>query len=119
MSQAITLLQERKANGELGELVLLHIANDGEFTAEEFDRIMEVVGPERRVVFLTLKVSRSWEESNNRLISDGVARHEQAFLVDWRAALKDRPEVLWKDGTHLRPEWASSDVELLAPHLRS
>ena len=99
--------------------MLLHIGNNGRFNASQFDRIMEVVGPERRVVFLTLKVSRSWEESNNRVISEGVERHEGAFLVDWRAALKERPEVLWKDGTHLRPEWASFYVELLAPYLRS
>ena len=119
VAEVIALLQERKASGELGEVVLLHIGNNGRFNASQFDRIMEVVGPERRVVFLTLKVSRSWEESNNRVISEGVERHEGAFLVDWRAALEERPEVLWKDGTHLRPEWASFYVELLAPYLRS
>ncbi len=119
VAEVIALLEERKASGKLGEVVLLHIGNNGRFNASQFDRIMEVVGPERRVVFLTLKVSRSWEESNNRVISEGVERHEGAFLVDWRAALKERPEVLWKDGTHLRPEWASFYVELLAPYLRS
>ena len=119
VSQAIRMLQERKANGQLGDVVLLHVGNNGTFTARQFDRIMEVVGEERRVVFLTLRVNRSWEQGNNEVIREGVERHEGAFLVDWRAALEERPEVLWKDGTHLRPEWASFYVELLEPHLRS
>ena len=119
VSQAIRLLRERKANGQLGDVVLLHLGNNGTFTARQFDQIMEVVGPERRVVFLTLRVSRSWEQGNNEVIREGVERHEGAFLVDWRAALEERPEVLWKDGTHLRPEWASFYVELLEPHLGS
>ncbi|MYK25589.1 MAG: acyltransferase, partial [Dehalococcoidia bacterium] len=119
VSQAIRLLKERKANGQLGDVVLLHLGNNGTFTAKQFDQIMEVAGPERRVVFLTLRVSRSWEQGNNEVIREGVERHEGAFLVDWRAAIEERPEVLWKDGTHLRPEWASFYVELLEPHLRS
>ncbi|MDE2934191.1 MAG: acyltransferase family protein [Chloroflexota bacterium] len=119
VSQAIRLLNERKANGQLGEVVLLHLGNNGTFTAKQFDQIMEAVGPERRVVFLTLRVNRSWEKGNNEVIREGVERHEGAFLVDWRAAIEEHPEVLWKDGTHLRPEWASFYVELLEPHLRS
>ena len=119
VSQAIRLLRERREHGLLGDIVLLHIGNNGAFAAKQFDQIMEAVGPDRRVVFLTVKVRRSWEEGNNKVIREGVERHEGAHLVDWRAALEERPEVLWKDGTHLRPEWASFYVELLEPHLRS
>ena len=119
VSQAIRLLRERRENGQLGDIVLLHLGNNGVFTAKQFDQIMEAVGPERRVVFLTVKVRRSWEEGNNEVIREGVERHEGAHLVDWRAALEEHPEVLWKDGTHLRPESASFYVELLEPHLRS
>lgn len=119
VSQAITLLRERKEHGQLGSVVLLHIGNNGTFSAEEFDQLMEVVGPSRRVVFLTLRVNRSWEDVNNEVIRQGVERHRRAVLVDWRAALEERPEVLWNDGTHLRPEWASFYVDLVEPYLRS
>ncbi|MCY3883072.1 MAG: acyltransferase family protein [Chloroflexi bacterium] len=118
VSQAIRLLEERKANGQLGDIVLLHLGNNGKFSAKQFDRIMEVVGPERRVVFLTLKVDRSWEGANNEVLREGAERHQQAFLVDWRGALEKHPEVLWNDGTHLRPERASFYVALLSRYLR-
>ena len=118
VSQAIRLLEQRKAEGQLGNIVLLHLGNNGKFSAKQFDRIMEVVGPERRVVFLTLKVDRSWEGANNEVIREGAERHRQAFLVDWRSALEKHPEVLWNDGTHLRPERASFYVALLSRYLR-
>ena len=117
--QAIRMLEDRKENGLLGEIVLLHLGNNGAFSKIEFDRIMEVVGEERRVVFLTLKVERSWEEGNNEVISEGVRQYPQALLVDWREAIGGRPELLWTDGTHLRPEGATFYVKLLAPYLRS
>ena len=119
VSQAIALLRERRDSGRLGPVVLLHIGNNGVFTDKQFEQVMEVVGPSRRVVFLSLKVTRSWEEGNNEVIRQGVERHRRAVLVDWRAALEEHPEVLWDDGTHLRPERASFYVELLAPYLRS
>ena len=118
VSQAIRLLEERKANGQLGDIVLLHLGNNGAFSAKQFDRIMEVVGTERRVVFLTLKVNRPWETSNNEVLRDGAERHGQAFLVDWRGALERHPQVLWSDGTHLRPERASFYVALVSRYLR-
>ena len=119
VSQVVRMLETRKESGQLGEIVLLHVGNNGAFSEAQFDRIMEVVGEERRVVFLTLKVERSWEEGNNDVISEGVRRYPQALLVDWREAIGERPELLWTDGTHLRPEGASFYVELLAPYLRS
>jgi peptidoglycan/LPS O-acetylase OafA/YrhL len=118
VSQAIRLLEERKANGQLGDIVLLHLGNNGAFSAAQFDRIMEVVGTERRVVFLTLKVNRSWEAANNEVLRQGAERHRHAFLVDWRGALERYPQVLWNDGTHLRPERASFYVALLSRFLR-
>ena len=119
ISQAIALLRERRDSGRLGPVVLLHIGNNGVFTDKQFEQVMEVVGPSRRVVFLSLKVTRSWEDGNNEVIRQGVERHRRAVLVDWRAALEEHPEVLWDDGTHLRPERASFYVELLAPYLHS
>ncbi len=115
--QVIALLEERMQSGRLGEIVLLHIGNNGAFSAKQFDQIMEVAGPDRQVVFLTLKVARPWEAGNNEVITEGAQRYRQALLVDWREALKERPEVLWNDGIHLRPDQADFYVALLEPYI--
>ena len=117
VKEVIALLREREANGLLGDVLLLHIGNNGKFTDEQFDRIVEVAGPERRVVFLTVKVTREWEEANNAVIARGAERHPRAVVVDWRTAVLERPDVLWTDDTHLRPEGARLYATLLAPYL--
>ena len=117
VKEVIALLREREANGLLGDVLLLHIGNNGKFTDEQFDRIVEVAGPGRRVVFLTVKVTREWEEANNAVIARGAERHPRAVVVDWRTAVLERPDVLWTDDTHLRPEGARLYATLLAPYL--
>ena len=117
VKEVIALLREREANGLLGDVLLLHIGNNGKFTDEQFDRIVEVAGPQRRVVFLTVKVTREWEEANNAVIARGAERHPRAVVVDWRTAVLERPDVLWTDDTHLRPEGARLYATLLAPYL--
>lgn len=118
VGEVIALLRERAATGLLGDVVLLHIGNNGEFSDAQFDRIVEVAGPQRRLVFLTLKVAREWEEANNAVIARGAERHPRVVVVvDWRAAALERPEVLWTDDTHLRPEGAVYYAALLAPHV--
>ena len=117
VTEVIALLREREANGLLGDVLLLHIGNNGEFTDEQFDRIVDLAGPQRRVVFLTVKVTREWEEANNAVIARGAERHPRAVVVDWRTAVLERPDVLWTDDTHLRPEGARLYATLLAPYL--
>ena len=48
VTEVIALLREREANGLLGDVLLLHIGNNGEFTDEQFDRIVDLAGPRRR-----------------------------------------------------------------------
>lgn len=110
---AIQALQAHQAAGSLGDVVVVHMGNNGLFTPEEFEQIMQVIGPERRAIFVNLKVPRPWEGVNNATIADGVARHPNAVLVDWHAASVDHPEYFWGDGIHLRPEGARRFAELI------
>lgn len=99
----IAALRKQAAAGKLGDLVLVHLGNNGEFTDAQFEEIAAIAGPQRRLVFLTVRVPREWEAPNNEVITRGVQRHPNAILVDWFGASKGRPELLWDDGVHLRP----------------
>src|SRR5690606_34739464 len=85
-ASAIGLIQHKAAAGVLGQVVVVHIGNNGTLTNEQFDQLMAAIGPERRVVVLNLHVPRAWQDSNNAVIANGVARYASAVLVDWKAA---------------------------------
>ena len=114
VSTAIDLLRSYRDGGRLGEVVVVHMGNNGTFTSGQFDQMMEVLAGVRRVVFVNLKESRSWEGSNNTVLSEGVARYSNTVLVDWHAASVDRPDFFWDDGIHLRPEGAQYYAQLIA-----
>jgi peptidoglycan/LPS O-acetylase OafA/YrhL len=114
---AIGILQSRRATGQLGSLVIVHLGNNGTFTKQEFDRIMRVLSGVDKVVFVNVKVPRSWEDTNNEVIYEGVERYPNAVMVDWYSASANHPEYFYRDGYHLRPKAQKVYAGLLSSHL--
>lgn len=102
VSTAISLLSTYHSQGRLGPVVIIHMGNNGTFSAKQFDQIMGILSDEKYVVFVNLKVPRSWEAPNNNVIMNGVAKYPNAYMVDWRAVSIGHPEYFAKDGYHLQ-----------------
>jgi hypothetical protein len=114
---ATDILKSRRASGQLGDVVVVHLGNNGTFTKGEFDQIMRILSGVDKVVFVNVSVPRPWEEPNNQVIAEGVARYPNTVLVDWHSASADRPELFYKDGYHLRPEGQQIYADLISAHL--
>jgi peptidoglycan/LPS O-acetylase OafA/YrhL len=116
----IEILKKRRTAGQLGEAVVVHAGNNVPFTTEQFDEMMVVLEDVPKVVIVNVKVPRSWEESNNEVLADGVRRYpDKAVLVDWHAASAGRPELFVEDGIHLQPEGQRDYADLIAAHLKT
>ncbi len=114
---AIDILKARRASGQLGEVVVVHLGNNGIFTEEQFDDIMRTLSGVDRVVFVNVKDPRVWERPNNQVISEGVQRYPNAVLVDWYSATVNRPELFYGDGFHLRPGGQRAYKDLISANL--
>ena len=114
---ATDTLRYRRASGQLGDVVIVHLGNNGTFTKGQFDRIMRTLSGVDRVVFVNVSVPRAWEDPNNQVIAEGVERYPNAVLVDWHSASADRPELFYKDGYHLRPAGQRIYAGLISAHL--
>ena len=114
---ATDLLKARRASGQLGDVVVVHLGNNGTFTKGEFDQIMRILSGVDRVVFVNVSVPRTWEEPNNQVIAEGVKRYPNTVLVDWHSASADRPELFYSDGYHLRPKGQRIYADLISAHL--
>jgi peptidoglycan/LPS O-acetylase OafA/YrhL len=110
----IEVLTYYRDQGLLGDTVVIHLGNNGTFTAEQFDQLMTVLDG-HRVVFLTVKVpGRRWEDSNNAVIVEGVGRWANAALIDWKGLSEGRPEIFYDDQIHLKAEGALYYSALIA-----
>src|SRR5690606_14933653 len=68
MAEADEVVADLAARGQLGQVVLLHLGNNGPFSAEEIDAVMAAIGPERTVLLVNVAVPRRWEgEVNDQL----------------------------------------------------
>ncbi|MBV9788812.1 MAG: acyltransferase [Chloroflexi bacterium] len=110
----IALLQAKQTAGQLGQIVVVHIGNNGPITAEQFDQMMQALAGVPKVVVVNVKVPRFWEGPNNGVLAEGIKRYANTMLVDWYGASSSRPELFWDDGIHLRPEGATVYAELVA-----
>lgn len=114
---AIAILQARRDAGQLGDVVVVHIGNNGYFAPEQFDQMMQILSGVPRVVIVNTNVPRPWEAPNNSMLAEGVSRYPNAVLADWYAVSNGRAEFFWEDGYHLRPEGARVYTELILAHL--
>jgi peptidoglycan/LPS O-acetylase OafA/YrhL/lysophospholipase L1-like esterase len=115
----IEILQKRRAAGDLGEVVVIHIGSNGTLNAEQFDEMMRMLKDVRRVALVNVKVPRPWEQPNNEVLADGVRRYPNTVLVDWHTASVDRPELFVEDGIHLQTEGQRVYADLIAAHLNA
>ncbi len=79
---ALDILQQRRSAQALGDAVIIHIGNNGTFTTNQFDAMMQALADRRVVIFVNVKVPRSWEEPNNQVIADGVHRYSNAVVLE-------------------------------------
>jgi len=119
VAAGIEVLREREAANQLGQAVLIELGNNGPFNSTQFDEVMKALGKERRVIFVSVKVPRDWEEDTNKAITEGVKGHANARLLDWHAASADHPEYFWEDGIHLCPEGAKAFAQMVLDALNA
>ncbi|RLC57657.1 MAG: acetyltransferase [Chloroflexi bacterium] len=114
VSQGIGILRSRADNGLLGDVVIIHLGNNGYFGHGQIEEIMSILSGVDRVVFVTLNVPRDWEGPNNGVIQTAAA-YPNAVVVDWHAMGVENPGFFWDDGFHLRPHGANWYAGMLAP----
>ncbi len=113
----LAILQQRKAAGRLGKVVVLHIGDNGYVTAKQFDDLMQPLVDLPRVIVVNLKVPRKWEAANNQVLADGVTRYPNTVLVDWYTYGMDHPELFAKDGIHIGAAGAKAYTALVVAQL--
>ncbi len=94
------LVEELVARPDPPQVIIVGLGTNGPAAAADFDRVMEIAGEDRTVVFVNVRVPRSWEATTNRVLAEGVERYDNAVLVDWYAATKDRDDLFAAGGFH-------------------
>jgi peptidoglycan/LPS O-acetylase OafA/YrhL len=98
-SEGIAILEDLRDRGRLGQVVIVHLGNNGYFADGEVEAMMDILAEVRLVVIINVRVPRDWEGTNNSLLEH--ARHRpNAVMVDWHGLTNDHPDLFGDDGIH-------------------
>jgi len=105
----------RDQGARLPEHVVVHLGTNGTYTLKMCKQLVRAAGKSRTVYLVNLKVPRSWEKENNRMLSkcDSKFRSDRVVLLDWNEIASKNPGYLYADGVHLRPEGAAAFAEMV------
>jgi len=106
------LIASLRSKGALGSTVLIHLGTNGPWSTATCDSVMAQLSGVR-VVFMNVKVPRSWETASNGAIASCPSRHG-APVLDWRGYSSSHPDWFYADGIHLRPAGAAGYASLVA-----
>jgi hypothetical protein len=101
---ADSVLASHLARNPTPGVLIVHLGTNGPPTAAHFDDLMAVAKDIPRVLFVTVKLDKSWESASNAAIIQNAARFEKAELVDWHALADPHPSWFAADvncGCHL------------------
>ena len=112
-ADSLAVAHALRDSGGLGEIVVVHLGNNGPVTEGQFDELMDTLSVARRVVVVNDKVPRPWEEHNNNLFAAAVPRFANAVLVDWHAIGESHPDAFVDDGVHMTQDGIQLYLDLL------
>lgn len=114
---ALDIIRWRKQNGLLGDVVVLHIGNNGVFTGAQLNEALQLLSDVPEVAVVNVKVPRQWEGANNDVIAQVVPNYPNAVMVDWHSASASYPSIFYDDGIHLQPDGATYYAQVIASAL--
>ncbi len=93
------------SRSSLPETVVIHLGTNGPFNASQFDDVMEYVGSQRHVVWVTIALPDrdlySFESSLNDMIKEQAKDYPNVAIADWNQASDGQPAWFAKDLIHI------------------
>jgi peptidoglycan/LPS O-acetylase OafA/YrhL len=97
----VARLRALRDAGALRRTVILHTGTNGVIEPNQIDEMLTTLAGVDRIVVVNVDVPRPWQDENNRLLAEAVARTPNAILADWHEYAADTPGLLVRDGIHL------------------
>lgn len=114
LNQSADVVRQLEANGQLADIVVVVLGSNGPFTAEQLDNLADTIGNKRTIFFVNTHVNRAWQDDVNTSLTEYVAKHKNAHLIDWKSIISKHPEWLYEDATHCNPDGAAGFSNLVA-----
>ncbi|MEX2538589.1 MAG: acyltransferase family protein [Actinomycetota bacterium] len=109
----IEIADQLRSEHKLGRVVVVHLGNNGNIKPYQLNELMAALKDVPRVLLLTVRVPKPWQDAANESIRDAGRRYPQATVVDWFKRSEDNREWFQSDGTHMSVHGIKQYAELI------
>ena len=98
--------------------MLIHVGDNGIISPAQLDYTLHALKAAKRVVLMTVRVPREWQDPNNNTIRSVGHRYDNVDIVDWHALASAHPAWVYSDGIHLTSAGAVAYTRIVMTALR-
>jgi len=113
----IDIIRQLKESGQLSPVVVIGLGTNGTITDGHMAALQQLLADRQRVIFLNLKVPRSWEAGDNAVIQKWVPQFGNAVLINWNGEGSLHPEFFYEDHIHLNTAGRTRYADLIAAQI--
>ena len=111
--EGIHVVHDLHAQGRLGRVVIIHLGDNGPIKPEQMDQMMGELAGVPHVLFVTVRVDRSWQGEVNQTIVDASHRYTTITVVDWYGYSAPHGDWFASDGTHVNNKSANAYADFV------
>lgn len=117
--QGLEVYKQYEADGQVGDTVIFALGTNGQLTEEELRRVVEEVGPDKQIYFVTVRNSDDEQTAkNNTALNQIRDEYSNVHLIDWNSLSAQHGDYFDGDGTHLTADAARIYVQFIADVLQ-
>lgn len=105
VEEGIEIANNLKAQGLLGDTVIIALGTNGIFSDEVAAELLACIGEERTVYWVTAYgTNLSWQDEVNNKIKNLSEKYDNIYVLDWEQVASEHSEWICEDGIHLTVE---------------
>jgi hypothetical protein len=99
------------------DVLVVQMGSNGLIRPKDLDRLAGLVAGIPRVIAVNVSVPRPWQDPNNAVLHDALARFPWLRVADWHALAAQHPEWFGSDGVHTNRTGAREYANLVGTTL--
>ncbi|MBK3496243.1 acyltransferase family protein [Viridibacillus sp. YIM B01967] len=96
-SKVVTVL---KNQGKLGQVVVIGLGSNGDFSATQLDGLLNAIGNDRTIYLMNTRVPRGWQDGVNKKLNKAAEKNSNVTLVDWYSETGEDQDIFYEDRIH-------------------
>ncbi|QKE74911.1 acyltransferase family protein [Arthrobacter citreus] len=118
-TEATSIIQQAKNTNSLGNIVVIELGTNGPFTGKQMSSLIDLIGKDRKILFVNTRVPRPWESFVNKTLREVSNRYPNTRVLDWHSASANHSSYFSPDGVHLKPNGAKVFASLVTNAIES